>query len=46
MDMIHVFSCENSSIIPEIVIHKLENKNSGIRFQERNILVKFKILSQ
>ena len=41
----HVFSCENFSVIPVIFIHKLKNKNSGVRFQERSIPVKYYVNS-
>ena len=44
--MNRVFCCVNSSVIPVIFIHKLKNQNSGVRFQDRSIPVKFKILVQ
>ena len=34
MHIIHLFSCENSGVIPVIFILKLKNKNSGARFRE------------
>ena len=40
MNIIHVFSCKNSGVIQVIFLHKLKNKNSGVRFQERGIPVK------
>ena len=46
MHIIHIFSCENSGVIPVIFICKLKNKNSGVRFQERTIPVKFEISFQ
>ena len=45
MHIIHVFSCQNSGVIPVIFIHKLKNKNSGVRFQERSIPVKCNVNS-
>ena len=32
MSIVYVFSCENSGVIPVILIHKLKNKTSGVRF--------------
>ena len=43
MRIIDVFSCENSYVILVIFSNRLKNKNSGVRFQERIIPVKFEM---
>ena len=45
MHTIHVFYCENSGVLPVILIHRLKNKKIGIRFQGRSIPVKCNVYS-
>ena len=40
LHIIHLFSCENFSVLPVIFIHKVKNKNFTVRFQQLNIPVK------